>query len=114
MPTVVIMIVIFCFALSLPQILDKFQNQCQFWKLLVLTISKHPLHVQFDQVKVKVESCVFNLKYISKNLGQIAFVRGVLKLSGPADSKTDTGFEICPRFVGVIGQNQIQQTYDHD
>ena len=37
-----------------------------------------------------------------------------MKLSGPADSKTDTGFEICPRFVGVIGQNKIQRTYDHD
>ena len=35
-------------------------------------------------------------------LGQIGHVGGVLKLSGPADSKTDTGFEICPRFVGVI------------
>ena len=35
-------------------------------------------------------------------------------LSGPADSKTDTGFEICPRFVGVIGQNKIQRTYDHN
>ena len=47
-------------------------------------------------------------------LGQIGRVGGVLKLSGPAVSKTDTGFEICPRFVGVIGQNKIQQTYDHD
>ena len=37
-----------------------------------------------------------------------------LKLSGPVDSKTDTGFEICPRFVVVIGQNKIQRTYDHD
>ena len=37
-----------------------------------------------------------------------------MKLSGPADSKTDTGFEICPRSVGVIGQNKIQRTYDHD
>ena len=30
--------VVFCFALLLPQILDKFQNQ-KFWNLLVLTIS---------------------------------------------------------------------------
>ena len=42
--------VIFCFALLLLQILNNFQNQGQFWNLLVLTISKHPLHVQFDQV----------------------------------------------------------------
>ena len=41
---------IFCFALSLPQILVNFQNQRQIWNLLVLTFSKHPLHVQFDQV----------------------------------------------------------------
>ena len=47
-------------------------------------------------------------------LGQIEHVGGVLKLAGPADSKTDTGLKICPRFVGVIGQNKIQQTYDHD
>ena len=46
--------VVFCFALLLPQILDKFQNQCQFWNLLVLTISKHPLHVQFDQVLAEI------------------------------------------------------------
>ena len=42
--------VIFCFALLLPQILVDFQNQGQIWNLLVLTFSKHPLHVQFDQV----------------------------------------------------------------
>ena len=41
---------IFCFALLLPQILVNFQNQGQIWNLLVLTFSKHPLHVQFDQV----------------------------------------------------------------
>ena len=47
-------------------------------------------------------------------LGPIGHVGVVLKLSGPADSKTDTGFEICPRFWGVIGQNKIQRTYNHD
>ena len=41
---------IFCFAQFIPQILDIFQNQGQLWNLLVLTISKYPLHVQFDQV----------------------------------------------------------------
>ena len=41
--------VVFCFVLLLPQILEKFQNQCQLGNLLVLTISKHPLLVQFDQ-----------------------------------------------------------------
>ena len=40
--------IVFCFALLLPQILDYFQNQGQFWNLLVLTISKHPLLVQFE------------------------------------------------------------------
>ena len=47
-------------------------------------------------------------------LDQIGHVGGVLILSGPADTKTDPGFEICPRSVGVIGQNKIQQTYDHN
>ena len=46
--------VVFCFALLLPQILDYFQNQGQFWNLLVLTISKHPLLVQFDQVLAEI------------------------------------------------------------
>ena len=35
-------------------------------------------------------------------------------MSEPADSKTDPGFENCPRFEGVIEQNKIQRTYDHD
>ena len=34
-------------------------------------------------------------------------VGGVLKLSEPADSKTDPGLENCPTFEGVIGQNKI-------
>ena len=44
-------------------------------------------------------------------LGQIAHVGGVLKSSRPADFKTDSGFENCPRFVGVIEQNKIKRTY---
>ena len=39
--------VVFCFGLLLPQILDNFQNQ-------VLTISKHPLHMQFDQFLAEI------------------------------------------------------------
>ena len=46
--------VIFCFALLLPQILDNFQNRGQFWNLLVLTISKHPLHMQFDEILAEI------------------------------------------------------------
>ena len=37
-----------------------------------------------------------------------------MKSSGPADFKTDPGFENRPRFVGVIEQNKIQQTFPHD
>ena len=37
-----------------------------------------------------------------------------MKLSEPADFKTDPGFENCPRFVGVIEQNKLQQTFPHD
>ena len=55
-----------------------------------------------------------SVKYCLDPTIHYIYVGGVLKLSGPADSKTDTGFEICPRFVGVIGQNKIQRTYDHD
>ena len=45
---------IFCFAQFLLQILDNYQNQGQIWNLLVLTFSKHPLHVQFDQVLAEI------------------------------------------------------------
>ena len=35
-------------------------------------------------------------------------------MSEPVDSKTDPGFENCPKFEGAIRQNKIQWTYDHD
>ena len=34
-------------------------------------------------------------------------------MSGPADFKSVPGFENEPRFVGVIEQNKIQQTFFH-
>ena len=45
---------IFCFAQLLLQILVNYQNKGHIWKLLVLTFSKHPLHVQFDQVLAEI------------------------------------------------------------
>ena len=45
-------------------------------------------------------------------LSQIAHVGGVLKTSGPADSKYTPGFENWPRFVGVIEQNKISDSFD--
>ena len=59
-------------------------------------------------------ACVFKFQISQPKLGQIAHVGGVLKLSEPADSKTYPGFKNRTRFEGVIGQNKIQQTYDHD
>ena len=44
---------------------------------------------------------------------KIVHVGGVLKMSGPADFKSVPGFENEPRFVGVIEQNKIQQTFSH-
>ena len=41
---------IFCFAQLLLQILVIYENQGHIWNRLVLTFSKHPLDVQFDQV----------------------------------------------------------------
>ena len=35
-------------------VLLNYQNQEQIWNLLVLTFSKHPLHVQFDQVLAEI------------------------------------------------------------
>ena len=58
-------------------------------------------------------SCVFNLKYLSQNLVKLNIVGGVLKMSGPVDFKSVTGSENQPRFVGVIEQNNIQQTFYH-
>jgi len=40
----------FCFAQLLLQVLVNCRSQGQIWKLLVLTFSRHPLHVQFDRV----------------------------------------------------------------
>ena len=45
---------IFCFAQLLLQIFVNYQNQEHIWKLLVLMFSKHPLHVQFDQVLAEI------------------------------------------------------------
>ena len=64
--------VVFCFALLLPQILDDFQNQGQFQNLLVLTVSKHPLHVQFDQVLAEIFE-VIDTRYHSFIFMQIDF-----------------------------------------
>ena len=52
--------------------------------------------------------------HVSLTSNQIAQVGGVLKLSEPADSKTDPGFENSPRFEGVTEQKKIQPNYDHD
>ena len=49
-----------------------------------------------------------------QKLAQSVHIGGVLKLSEPTDFETDPGFENCQRFEGVIEQNKIQQTYDHD
>ena len=45
---------IFCSAQLLLQIFVNYQNQGQIWNLLVMTFSKHPLHVQFDQVLAEI------------------------------------------------------------
>ena len=45
-----------------------------------------------------------------QKLDQSVHIGGVFKLSEPADSKTDLGFENCPRIEGVIEQNKIQRT----
>ena len=84
--------VVFCFPQLLAQILVDFQNQGQIWNLLVLKFLK-----QISQPK----------------FGQIAYVGGVLKTSGPADFKSVPGFENLPRFVGLIEQNKMQRTFCH-
>ena len=48
--------VIFYFSLFFQKILDNFHNQGQFWNLLFLMISKHPLQVQYDQVLAEILS----------------------------------------------------------
>ena len=63
---------IFCFVQLLLQILVNFQNQGQIWSLLVLRFSKHPLHVQTDQVLAEIfgvkdrlyHSFIFMLLYL--------------------------------------------------
>ena len=40
-------------------------------------------------------------------------VGGVLKMSGPADFKSVPGFDNWPRFIGVIEQNKISNSFCH-
>ena len=62
---------------------------------------------------MKLIDCL--LPWLSQpNLGQIKLSGTVLEPSGQADSKTVPGFDNWPRFVGVIEQNKIQRTYEHD
>jgi len=49
---------------------------------------------------------------ISTKRSQIEHIGSVLKLSEPAISKTDPGFENCPRFVEV--SDHIKRTFLHD
>ena len=68
-------------------------------------------NVQISIIFLSVKYIVIRIKkwyHVSLTSNQIAQVGGVLKLSEPADSKTDPGFENCPRFEGVIEQNKIQ------
>ena len=46
------------------------------------------------------------------NLGQIKLSGTVLESSGRADSKIVPGFDNWPRFVGVIEQNKILDSFD--
>ena len=55
--------VIFCFSLFFQKILDNFHNQGQFWNLLFLMISKHPLQVQYDQVLAEILSSSWPLPW---------------------------------------------------
>ena len=63
-------------------------------------------NVQISIIFLSVKSIVIRIKKcchvsLTSKLDQIAQVGGVLKLSEPADSKTDPGFENCLRFEGV-------------
>ena len=44
---------------------------------------------------------------LTSNISAKTCKSSVLKLSEPADSKTDPGLENCPTFEGEIGQNKI-------
>ena len=46
-----------------------------------------------------------------KSAGQIVHVGGVLKMSGLADFKSVPSFENWPRFVGVIEQNKMSNSF---
>ena len=46
-------------------------------------------------------------------LGQMGHVGGVLKTSGPADFKSVLVFDNWPRFVGVMEQNKISNSYEN-
>ena len=50
-------------------------------------------------------------KISQPKLGQIVHVGGVLKKSGTADFKSVPGFENWQRFVGVIEQNKLCNSF---
>ena len=63
-------------------------------------------------MKIK-ELCGLKPQISPPEHGQIGHVGGVLKTSGPADSKSVPGFDNGPRFVGVIEQNRISNSYEN-
>ena len=67
-------------------------------------------NIQISIIFLSVKSIIIEIKDISAKTGQVG---GVLKTSGPADFKSVPGFENWPRFVGVIEQNKISQTFFH-
>ena len=118
-----------------------FQNQGQIWNLLVLTFSKHPLHVQFDLAEIfevkdkwhpgqsRVNVIFISKKSIIKRIKERYHVSVTSNISAKTWSNWICRgcFEIVRTnrfqnwhwfwnlsiFVGVIWQNKIQRTYDH-
>ena len=78
----------------------------QIVQISVIFISKKSITIE-----IKIPIMCLQPQISQPKLGQIGHVGGVLKTSGPADSKTVPGFDNWPRFVGVIDQYKISNSY---
>ena len=81
-----------------------------YWNLNILCrkqLIKHPRPFGRSSKDYSCWYWCFSKRFLEQNvkkpkLGQIDIEWGALKLSEPADFRTDPGFENCPRFVWVI------------
>ena len=87
---------------------------CWYWYLSRWTEQFLEQIVQINVIFISKKSIIKKIKEwyhvsLTSNISAKTWsgIGGVLKTSGPADFKSNPGFENWPRFVGVLEQNKI-------